>query len=144
MAASSNAPQRRKNVRKDSGVGRNIMDTNHVVSFQKQHRRRVKFAPMDKALVFISQKSEFWTPPNEELPSPNGATVSHQYFLHVSDDYIFSRVFQKLISLCQYVIQKTLPKLFSPFYLFNSPMSKSEPHYHNPIQLQPYQSAHRL
>ena len=48
--------------------------------FRKNIKRRVNFAPMDKALVFISQKSEFWTPPNEELPSPNGATVSHQYF----------------------------------------------------------------
>ena len=29
---------------------------------------------------------QFWTPPEKELPSPNGATVSHQYFLHVVDD----------------------------------------------------------
>ena len=34
-AASSNAPKRRKNVRKDSGVGRNIIDANHAVNFQK-------------------------------------------------------------------------------------------------------------
>ena len=58
--------------------------------FRNNIKRRVNFAPMDKALVFISQKSEFWTPPDEELPSPNGATVSHQYFLHVSDGYIYS------------------------------------------------------
>ena len=46
--------------------------------FRNNIKRRVNFAPMDKALVFISQKDEFWTPPDEELPSPNGATVSHQ------------------------------------------------------------------
>ena len=34
-AASSNAPKRRKNVRKDSGVGRGFIDVNHDVIFQK-------------------------------------------------------------------------------------------------------------
>ena len=34
-AASPNAPKRRKNVRKGSGVGRNIIDANHAVTFQK-------------------------------------------------------------------------------------------------------------
>ena len=34
-AASSNAPKGRKNVRKDSGVGRNIIDANNAVTFQK-------------------------------------------------------------------------------------------------------------
>ena len=34
-ATSPNAPKRRKNVRKGSGVGRNIIDANHTVSFQK-------------------------------------------------------------------------------------------------------------
>ena len=51
--------------------------------FRNNIKKRVNFAPMDKALVFISQKYEFWTPPDEELPSPNGATVSHQYFFYM-------------------------------------------------------------
>ena len=33
-----------------------------------------------------SRDMKFWTPPKKELPSPNGATVSHQYFSPVSDD----------------------------------------------------------
>ena len=34
-AASSNAPNRRKNARKDSGVGRSIIDVKHADTFQK-------------------------------------------------------------------------------------------------------------
>ena len=58
MVASPNAPKRRKNVRKYSGVGRNIIDANHVVNFQKQHQGRKKFVPMEKALVFKEPRSE--------------------------------------------------------------------------------------
>ena len=29
---------------------------------------------------------QFWAPPKKELPSPNGAPVSQQYFLPIVDD----------------------------------------------------------
>ena len=47
---------KKKNVRKYNWVGRDVFEANHAVNFQKWHQERMKFVPMDKALVFISQR----------------------------------------------------------------------------------------
>ena len=78
--------QGKKNIRQVDWVGKNDADMNYVFSDLRDYRlkkniRKMKkrhICPMEKALVPKSQKNlKFWTPPEKELLSPSGATISH-------------------------------------------------------------------